>query len=169
MILFNHKRDYSNQIKIKNKIFKILGEHSHEHSLLSTTLLRKANSMTVLCTVETMEEFDTIRREHGCVVHKTGANRGRQRKPGLEQFRLYSCKFNKYARYTNEHTPAKCGYIMLPMPDNDHKGKIRIYVQGMLQILFLSQYIMGNNSKVRALYSRHYYNLCIFCIKDQYF
>ena len=52
-------------------------------------------------------------------------------KPGYERFDLYSCKYNKMAKFMKQPLD-RCPFRMIPMPDNEQKGKIRVYVEGWI-------------------------------------
>lgn len=112
---------------------EFLGEHSHD--LLPLILHQKVKNMNLLCTVETMEEFEQIKRKHGCTFERSQARKIENRtqiKPGSEKFTTYRCKFRKNADLLGQSLPGRCPFNMLPIPDNEQKGKIRIYIQGLV-------------------------------------
>ena len=47
---------------------KILGQHSHIR--LPLVLIRKSENMTLLCSIDSMEEFEVLRRTKQCEVEK---------------------------------------------------------------------------------------------------
>ena len=124
----NNKKTPCKNILIESKI---LGQHSHILLPLALRLIRKSENMTLLCTIDSMEEFEVLRRKNGCMVDKAKSKRKRASiKPCYERIAMYSCKYKKMAKFMKQPLAGLCPFRMLPMPDNEQKGKIRVFVEG---------------------------------------